>query len=579
MSQRAKTIIISIFVCVILAGVGVGLYCAWPAIKGTITGNSYYTYEDVQNAYDKGYTNGIKNEEELTTQIGYYKNEVDKYVISLSEAQTKIGNLEKNLQDAINSGNVDKETIVRLNEELKEANDSLKTTSAELETVKSDLEKVTGENSELSKQVSELTSQLSNTQNELEMTINELKTTTSLLDTALTQNELDATTIENLSNQVATLTSQNEGFSNQIIQLSNQVIELEAQLEAYQSSDLENYYKVTFINDNNDATILTSYVVKNNEFKYPPVIENTYDYWFYGWSTEKDGETPFDFENFIVDQDYTFYSILSGNVDLMINGGPYYYHYEDWKTDEDGVKYKGEDEVAVNRYGENLTVRDVISIKNEYVLELIEKGVISFGAPSLDTKLKDLNTQTIGIMYQKDGVQGSYYWSYKVLGLSLIYTQQVNNNLVIFRSVEDISGPITSASMLFDGTILREELNLNSIRDIKLSFTYKGEEIEITKSDINRGEKGSSHGDWAGKMVESVGSSNLTIYVETSDTVYHTLGLVAIDPNLEEPSCNAAPLVGYYEVELSTAAYVSCLEGVKNREFWNIANAVFEPKE
>lgn len=578
MSQRAKTIIISIFVCVILAGVGVGLYCAWPAIKGTITGNSYYTYEDVQNAYDKGYTNGIKNEEELTTQIDYYKNEVDKYVISLSEAQTKIGNLEKNLQDAINSGNVDKETIVRLNEELKEANDSLKTTSAELETVKSDLEKVTGENSELSKQVSELTSQLSNTQNELETTINELTTTTSLLDTALTQNELDATTIENLSNQVATLTSQNEGFSNQIIQLSNQVIELEAQLEAYQSSDLENYYKVTFINDNNDATILTSYVVKNNEFKYPPVIENTYDYWFYGWSTEKDGETPFDFENFIVDQDYTFYSILSGNVDLMINGGPYYYHYEDWKTDEDGVKYKGENEVAVNRYGENLTVRDVISIKNEYVLELIEKGVISFGAPSLDTKLKDLNTQTIGIMYQKDGVQGSYYWSYKVLGLSLIYTQQVNNNLVIFRSVEDIVG-ITSAIMPFDGTILREELNLNSIRDIKLSFTYKGEEIEITKSDINRGEKGSSHGDWAGKVVESVGSSNLTIYVETSDTVYHTLGLVVIDPNLEEPSCNAAPLIGYYEIELSTAAYVSCLEGVKNREFWNIANAVFEPKE
>lgn len=578
MSQRAKTIIISIFVCVILAGVGVGLYCAWPAIKGTITGNSYYTYEDVQNAYDKGYTNGIKNEEELTTQIDYYKNEVDKYVISLSEAQTKIGNLEKNLQDAINSGNVDKETIARLNEELKEANDSLKTTSAELETVKSDLEKVTGENSELSKQVSELTSQLSNTQSELEMTINELKTTTSLLDTALTQNELDATTIENLSNQVATLTSQNEGFSNQIIQLSNQVIELEAQLEAYQSSDLENYYKVTFINDNNDATILTSYVVKNNEFKYPPVIENTYDYWFYGWSTEKDGETPFDFENFIVDQDYTFYSILSGNVDLMINGGPYYYHYEDWKTDEDGVKYKGEDEVAVNRYGENLTVRDVISIKNEYVLELIEKGVISFGAPSLDTKLKDLNTQTIGIMYQKDGVQGSYYWSYKVLGLSLIYTQQVNNNLVIFRSVEDI-GAITSATMVFGGTILREELNLNSIRDIKLSFTYEGEEIEITKSDVWGGEKGSSHDDWAGKVIESVGSSNLTIYVETSDTVHDTLGLAVIDPNLEEPSCNAAPLIGYYEIELSTAAYVSCLEGVKNREFWNIANAVFEPKE
>lgn len=121
MSQRAKTIIISIFVCVILAGVGVGLYCAWPAIKGTITGNSYYTYEDVQNAYDKGYTNGIKNEEELTTQIDYYKNEVDKYVISLSEAQTKIGNLEKNLQDAINSGNVDKETIAGLQQDLAEA--------------------------------------------------------------------------------------------------------------------------------------------------------------------------------------------------------------------------------------------------------------------------------------------------------------------------------------------------------------------------------------------------------------------------------------------------------------------------
>ncbi len=139
MSQRTKTIIISIVVCVVLAGVGVGLYCAWPAIVGTITGNAYYTYEDVQNAYNDGYTDGIRNEEELTAQIDYYKGEVDKYAISLGEAQSKIENLEKDLQDAINSGNADKETIAGLQEDLAEAQADITAKQEQIEELQDDI--------------------------------------------------------------------------------------------------------------------------------------------------------------------------------------------------------------------------------------------------------------------------------------------------------------------------------------------------------------------------------------------------------------------------------------------------------
>ena len=139
MSQRTKTIIISIVICIVLAGVGVGLYCAWPAIVGTITGNAYYTYEDVQNAYNDGYTDGIRNEEELTAQIDYYKAEVDKYIESLAEAQIKIENLEKDLQDAINSGNADKETIAGLQEDLAEAQAEITAKQAQIAELQDDI--------------------------------------------------------------------------------------------------------------------------------------------------------------------------------------------------------------------------------------------------------------------------------------------------------------------------------------------------------------------------------------------------------------------------------------------------------
>ena len=139
MSQRTKTIIVSIVVCIVLAGIGIGLYCAWPAIAGTITGNAYYTYEDVQNAYDDGYTDGIRNESELTAQIDYYKAEVDKYIASLAEAQTKIENLEKSLQDAINSGNADKETIAGLQNDLAEAQAELTAKQEQIEELQDDI--------------------------------------------------------------------------------------------------------------------------------------------------------------------------------------------------------------------------------------------------------------------------------------------------------------------------------------------------------------------------------------------------------------------------------------------------------
>ena len=65
MSRLAKTII-SLVSAGLVAMTGIMLYVFWPAITGTINSNKYYTAEDVQNSYDKGFNDGNKSETELS---------------------------------------------------------------------------------------------------------------------------------------------------------------------------------------------------------------------------------------------------------------------------------------------------------------------------------------------------------------------------------------------------------------------------------------------------------------------------------------------------------------------------------
>ena len=134
MSKTAKIIIsISAIVLAIVTAVLIWMY--YPAIKTAINGERYYTLEDVENAYN----DGVNDKEEMESQINFYKIEIDKYIKDIADYQSKIKELNASLQDAINSGNADKETIAGLQEDLAEAQADISAKQAQIAELQDDI--------------------------------------------------------------------------------------------------------------------------------------------------------------------------------------------------------------------------------------------------------------------------------------------------------------------------------------------------------------------------------------------------------------------------------------------------------
>lgn len=155
MSVKLKSLIVGIVVCLVFAGAGIGIYCAWPAITGVITDSSYYTSKDVQDAYDKGYDDAFKNKTELEAQIEYYKGLTDQYYISILEYQ-------KQIKDYETQNSKLQATISSLNEQVS----SLKTLVSNLQSSnETNLETIVSLNNQivlLNNQIVELTNQVQN---------------------------------------------------------------------------------------------------------------------------------------------------------------------------------------------------------------------------------------------------------------------------------------------------------------------------------------------------------------------------------------------------------------------------------
>ena len=134
MSKTAKIIIsISAIVLAIVTAVLIWMY--YPAIKTAINGERYYTLEDVENAYN----DGVNDKEEMESQINFYKIEIDKYIKDIADYQSKIKELNASLQDAINSGNADKETIAGLQEDLAAAQADISAKQAQIAELQDDI--------------------------------------------------------------------------------------------------------------------------------------------------------------------------------------------------------------------------------------------------------------------------------------------------------------------------------------------------------------------------------------------------------------------------------------------------------
>lgn len=287
--NKVKAAIISIIAVLVIAGVGIGCYCLWPAVNATIQGEKYYTQKDVQDSYDNGYYDGCKNGEELTGQVDYYKKLVDEYYINVNTLNGEIATL--------NAQKMDYERRVESLTELKTQNEQ---TIADLQdTVKTNNNTINELNTQitiLQREISSLETTGENNAQQIELLQNQVATLQSLSAQLQTTNAMNVETITSLNNQVANLNNQISEMSNltqssssQILALNNKINELQKSVDYYETyiAQLESGERVVATFEFNGSVYDIQIVNKDSKLTVTDPV-NTELVIFNGWTV--DGE-------------------------------------------------------------------------------------------------------------------------------------------------------------------------------------------------------------------------------------------------------------------------------------------------
>ncbi len=207
MSNTVKSIIL---ICCFVA-IGVLGYMFYPLVFETIMGNKYYTSQQAQDLYDKGFNDGNKNRTELEEKNTYFETLVNEYY-------SKIDDLNKELDIRKSENELSTKTI----EELSNSKQELENQVNSLTTIKQENELTITEQEDsikdLQRQVKELQSQYNTCQDEISNLTNQ---------------------VENLQILNARLQQSNSENQNTILSLNSQINELQLEVNSL-SYDKEN---------------------------------------------------------------------------------------------------------------------------------------------------------------------------------------------------------------------------------------------------------------------------------------------------------------------------------------------------
>lgn len=293
-----KRIIIPIVSVIIVAIAGIMLYAYWPAITGTIDGSKYYTSEDLQEAYDKGYSDGNKNETEQNAKLEYYKQLVDDYYSEVNtlnkeidkiskdnaDKDTSIKNLEqiksKNLatiEELNNLRTQNEQTIASLNQdkkslqeqisqktnELASANSQINNKSEQIATLQSEKEQLEAQLVEkqnaiktLNSQIASLNTDISNLENDKARLVDRISVLNEEIENLNSNSDADKATITSLNSQIATLNAEKEALENDKVKLTEKISTLNSQIDELNSEILSQ--KITITSLNVDISTLTA---------------------------------------------------------------------------------------------------------------------------------------------------------------------------------------------------------------------------------------------------------------------------------------------------------------------------------
>ena len=245
MGRLGKTLV-SVGSILIVAVVGILIYCYWPAITGTVNNNKYYTQEDVQKAYDDGYADGNKSESELTTKYEYYKSLVDDYyvqVTTLNEEINKLSNENASYSTQVKNLTTQKTNLQAQVDNLTSIKETNESTIADLNNqitnLQSQVKNLTNSSEDKSEQIANLNTQITNLQN----TVSQLQTTNKMnLDTITSLNNQ----ISSLNAQISEMTENSQNYTSKINALNSKISELQKSIAYYEAyiAQLENTEQV-----------------------------------------------------------------------------------------------------------------------------------------------------------------------------------------------------------------------------------------------------------------------------------------------------------------------------------------------
>ncbi len=245
MGKLGKTLV-SVGSILIVAVVGILIYCYWPAITGTVNNNKYYTQEDVQKAYDDGYADGNKSESELTTKYEYYKSLVDDYyvqVTTLNEEINKLSNENASYSTQVKNLTTQKTNLQAQVDNLTSIKQTNESTIADLNNqitnLQSQVKNLTNSSEDKSEQIANLNTQITNLQN----TVSQLQTTNKMnLDTITSLNNQ----ISSLNAQISEMTENSQNYTSKINALNSKISELQKSIAYYEAyiAQLENTEQV-----------------------------------------------------------------------------------------------------------------------------------------------------------------------------------------------------------------------------------------------------------------------------------------------------------------------------------------------
>ncbi len=283
--MKLKTTIISIASVLVIGLTAILLYCFWPAIKGTVNNSKYYTQEELQESYDKGYEDGCKTETELTAQVKYYKSLVDEYYIQVNTLNDEITMLTKTKQDYetqisnIENQKANLQTQVDNLITIKSNNETtIASLNSQITSLQNQVTNLTNSNEDKSEQISTLNNQITTLQN----TISQLQTTNDMNVATITSLN---TQIANLNNQISDMTLQSQNSQSQINALNNKISELQASVSYYESyiAQLENGEQVVATFEFDGSVYNIQIVNKGSKLSVTTPTSTTYKI-FNGWT-------------------------------------------------------------------------------------------------------------------------------------------------------------------------------------------------------------------------------------------------------------------------------------------------------